>query len=165
MDQLRIALEEQIAQNFDFSSHAVKLEEIRVRFAHSIKLLPFPEPLQDCNCVMYALDFRMEKPSTLLGRFYANTDYLHSLINQSHLVDAGTNPGNGSLAVYFNGLKVEHVGVVGSEGRIASKWGIGYVYEHQPLEVPSTYGTDVRYFRSLDPDVAYELLKKHHHVA
>ena len=165
MHELRVALEEQIAQNFDFDGHAMKPEEIRERFTHSIKILPFSESLQDCNCVMYALDFRMEKPTTFVGRFYAGTDYLRSIIDQSHITDVGINPRNGSLAVYFSGSKVEHVGVVSSEGRITSKWGIGYLYEHQLMELPSTYGTDVRYFSALDPDVAYELLKKYHRVA
>jgi len=95
-------------------------------------------------------------------RFGNKTGYVP---RNSHLVEAGINPDNCSLAVYFNGSKVEHVGIVGSEGRITSKWGIGNLYEHQPMEVPYTYGKDVRYFSALDPDVAYELLEKHHRGA
>ncbi len=159
MDELRISLEEQIAQNLEFESHAAKLEELRELFSHSIAMLQFQEPLQDCNCVMYALDFRIEEPSSILGRFYASTSYLRNLIDQGHLNKIEDKQEKGSLAVYFNNNKVEHVGVVRTAGRVVSKWGIGYLYEHGPWEVPSSYGNSLSYFAPIDPDHAYDLLR------
>ena len=161
-DDLRAALEERIAQNFDFDSHAVRLEELREQFQHSFAMLPFNENCQDCNCVMYAFDFRMEEPSTPFGRFYANTDYLRWIIDQGHLVEALGATADGRLAVYWNGESVKHVGVVRAGGRIASKWGIGFLYEHGAWEVPSTYGDSLRYFVPIDHDQAYNLLEVFH---
>lgn len=159
MNALRNALEQHIAQNFEFNSHAARLEELRDQFSHSIALIPFDEPLQDCNCVIYALGFRMQNPSSLFGRFYANTDYLRSLIDQGYLVEVAAQPADGFLAVYYSGNKVEHVGIVRTAGRVVSKWGIGFLYEHREWEVPSSYGSSIRYFASIDPDYAFNLLE------
>lgn len=162
IDGLREALEQGIAQNLDFDSHEAKLEELREMFSHSIVMLPFDEPLQECNCVMHAMDFRMEEPSSLFGRFYADTKYLRRLIDTGHLSEIYGSPENGSLAVYWNGDKVEHVGVANEDGRVVSKWGIGYLYDHEPWEVPSSYGRSIRYFAPIDPDDAYEFLEALH---
>jgi len=156
---LRDVLEQQIAQNCDFGAHPARLEELRETFQHSIAMRPFDEECQDCNCVMYALDFRMSEPSTPFGRFYADTEYLRWLIDQGHLVEALEAPADGLLAVYWNGDRVKHVGVARADGSVASKWGIGFLYEHREWEVPSTYGDSIRYFISIDSDQAYDLLK------
>lgn len=160
--ELRDALEQQIAQNYDFGSHSAQLEVLREKFQHSIAMLPFDEECQNCNCVMYALDFRMEEPSTLFGRFYANTDYLRWLIDQGHLVEVLEAPIDGLLAVYWDGDRIKHVGVTRADGRIASKWGVGFLYEHGAWEVPSTYGDSIRHFISIDPDQAHDLLEAFH---
>lgn len=154
---LRVALEERIANNIDFDSHATQLESLRGEFGHTIEMLGFDEPLQECNCVMYALDFRMEQPSTIRGHFYASTAYLKSLVEQGHLIES--EPIDGSLAVYYGDNRVEHVGVTRAAGRIVSKWSIGYLYEHEPWEVPSSYGKSIRYFRPIDSDHAFDLLE------
>jgi hypothetical protein len=160
-NELRDAIEQQIAQNSDFGSHAARLEGLREQFQHSIILLPFDEEGQDCNCVMYALDFRMEEPLTLLGRFYANTDYLRRLIDQGRLVEAVEVPADKLLAVYWDGDSVKHVGVAGADGRIASKWGIGFLYKHSAWEVPLSYGNSIRYFAPINPDQAFDFLNNY----
>lgn len=159
MEDFRNALQVQIAQNNDFTSHAAKLEEIRLRYPHSIEMLPFSEPLGECNCVMYAFKFHMESPYTLFGRFYANTNFVQSLIEQGYLININENPKRGSLVIYFKDGKVEHIGIAFSTNRIVSKWGIGHLYEHEPLEVPSSYGSSIQYFSAIDADRAYELLE------
>lgn len=159
---LRDALEQDIAKSLDMDGHVAKLEKLRLLFGHSIEALQFDEPPQECNCVMHALDFRMEHPTTPLGRFFANTLYLGWLIERDVLTLIEGEPMAGSLAVYYVGGKVEHVGVVQSSGRIVSKWGIGMLCEHEPFEVPSSYGSKIRYFVAIDPDTAWELLAAFH---
>jgi hypothetical protein len=39
-----------------------------------------------------------------------------------------------------------HAGIV-HKGRVLSKWGDGPVLEHEPLDVPETYGDGVWYYR------------------
>lgn len=158
-DELRTALQERIAMNFELETHATQLEELRGQFQHSIVMLQFDEPCQDCNCVMYALGFRVHMPSSPFGRFYANTNYLLWLINQGYLVEATQPPVAGFLVIYCGDDKVAHVGIVRAGGLIASKWGIGFLYEHEIWEVPSSYGTSIRYFMPIDPDQALDLLE------
>lgn len=164
MNGLRDALERDIDKNMDMDmdSHTAKLEELRLLFGHSIDTLPFDEPAQECNCVMQALDFRMEHPSTPRGRFYASTAYLRWLIEGGHLAPIDGDAPAGSLAVYYVDGNVEHVGVLQASGRIISKWGIGMLCEHEQLEVPSSYGSGIRYFAPINPDVAWELLAVFH---
>jgi hypothetical protein len=133
MKTLREALETRIAKNLNFNQHIFELEALRNQFGHSIITLPFEEPLQNCNCVMFALVLRLDEASSVLGRFYASTQYLGSIITKKHLNESEAI--NGSLVVYWDEGKIEHVGVTQANGRIASKWGIGYAYEHEKWEV------------------------------
>lgn len=161
---LRYALEEMIAANLDVASHAALLDEIAKQFPHSIKQIhfPYPEPLDECNCVMYALNICPNPSCSPLGHYWANTNYVRSLIDDCHIAEVGDHPQDGDLAIYFKEGTVTHIGIAQSPGRIVSKWGIGNLYEHSPLEVPSSYGDEVRYFSTIDEDNAFDLLESFH---
>ncbi|MFC3110344.1 hypothetical protein ACFQAT_28945 [Undibacterium arcticum] len=159
-DDLRRALQEKIDANREIASHVAMLDEIAKQFPHSVEPIRHPEPLGDFNCVMYALNICPEPPCSPLGRYYADTGYVRSLIDQGQLTEVGDNPPEGSLAIYFKEDTVMHIGRVRSPGRVVSKWGIGNLYEHAPLEVPSSYGNEVRYFSTIDKEKAFELLEQ-----
>jgi hypothetical protein len=38
--------------------------------------------------------------------------------------------------------------------RVESKWGIGHLYRHGLLEVPSPYGDELEYFGAIDSNTA-----------
>lgn len=156
---LRDAIEQHIANNTNFDNHSVRLEELRVEFSHSIELLEFDEDNEACNCVMYAMNFRLFPASRILfENFYADTAYLNSLIEQGHLIGRESNVG--SLAVYYRDSREQHSGIVTEDGRIKSKWGTGFLYEHGLWEVPSSYGTSIRYFDPIACSRAIELLRR-----
>lgn len=112
---------------------------------------------------MYALNIDPVQ-SSIPFVCYATTQYVRSLIDQGHIDDIGENPPEGSLAIFFEEDTVTHIGIVHSPGRIFSKWGIGNLYEHTLLQIPSSYGNEVRYFSTIDPDKAFELLERFHGV-
>ena len=63
----------------------------------------------------------------------------------------------GALIVYFSGESVTHSGVVGQE-LIRSKWGSAHTWDHCIFEVPTSFGSTVRYFKRmplLDVAAAY----------
>ena len=157
MDALRIALEEKIGKNFDFSTHADMLEELFKLFHHSIRLIPSAhmEPLDECNCVMYALGIRPNPSCSPLGRYYADTDYLASLIENGYMTELGKSMSDDALAIYFKAEKVQHIGI-SKLGRVTSKWGAGHIYDHAPLEVPLSFGDSVRYFGLIDAELAFD---------
>jgi hypothetical protein len=162
MTALREALEARIAHNLNFDQHVVELEALRGQFGHSIIILPFDEPLQNCSCVMFALGMRLEEASSFLGHFYASTQYLESLITKGCLKE--TEAKNKAIAVYWHDGRIVHAGVTQANGRIASKWGIGFAYEHKEWEVPSSYGSGISYHAPMDPDDAFVLLEKFHRI-
>ena len=146
--------------------HENRLAEIATVIPHGISILPAPcDPLDDCNCVMYAMGLvgMIEDPSGRpFGKFYADTVYLSFLIESGALTP--TEDVEGALAVWYSGGTVTHVGIVQMPGRMASKWGIGQLYEHGLFEIPMSYGNEIRFFEPLNPDRAFLFLSRHYGV-
>jgi hypothetical protein len=161
-DLLQDALEKKIASNHDIFSHATMLDEISKQYSHSVVMQPAPcEPIDSANCVMYALNILFDYSYALVtGEYHANNNFVSSLIEQNRIENVGNNPDLGSLAIYFRESKPVHIGLVYRLGRIRSKWGSAHLYEHPPLEVPSSYGKDVKYFCAIDAEFAFELLQQ-----
>jgi hypothetical protein len=72
------------------------------------------------------------------------------------LVDSGaTDPvqpplaSAGDLVVYSRHGRVLHCGTLKESGRVVSKWGDGCVWEHGFLELPVTYGNQLRFTRPI----------------
>lgn len=147
--------------------HPARLNEIALEAPHGISILPppFGETLEDFNCVMYALDLvgTIEDPSGRpFGRFYADTQFLSSLIDAERIVQTGEI--EGALVIWFDNGRVGHVGLAREPGRAVSKWGIGHLYEHGYFEIPKSYGSDVRFFEPLDSETAFQLLTRYYGV-
>lgn len=140
-EKLRVLLEEMTQGSDPVETHPAKLEAISLIAPHDIRRLPTPfdEPLGDFNCVMHALDLtaRLTEPCRPLGHFYADTIFLGSLIQRS-ILRPSEEP-IGALVVWSAAGAIKHVGIVVAQGRASSKWGIGHVWEHGLLEVPSSY--------------------------
>jgi len=143
--------------------HPAKLEELAFIVHHRISVLPKPhdEPLGDFNCVMHALDLtaRLETPNRLSGYFYADTVFLGSLIQRAILQPCGE--AEGAIVVWSAAGTIKHAGLIVSQGRASSKWGIGHVYEHGLLEVPKSYGNELAFYGRLESEVALNLLTQY----
>mgnify|MGYP001557966578 FL=1 len=63
------------------------------------------------------------------------------------------NPTVGAFALYVD-MEVDHplhLGKVVEGGRVVSKWGaLGHVFEHEPLLVPASYGSNIAYLSKKD---------------
>lgn len=164
---LRELLEEMTKADLAVERHPERLEEIALVVPHGIKALPAPrdERLSDFNCVMYALDLvgMFEDPSGRpFGRFYADTEFLLVLVKAGHLV--ANDETEGAVVTWSHDGILKHVGLVKSPGQAVSKWGIGHLYEHGYFEVPTSYGSEVAFFKPLSSDHAFELLKRHYRI-
>jgi hypothetical protein len=160
------ALLEEMTETLATELHAVRLGEIALEVPHGVLILPAPcDPLDDCNCVMYALGLvgMIEDPSGRpFGKFYADTVFLSSLIDGGNLVP--TEEVDGALVVWYLNGTVRHIGISQTRGRAASKWGIGHLLEHGLFEIPKSYGNDIRFFEPIDPDRAFLLLSRYYGV-
>jgi len=68
-------------------------------------------------------------------------------------------PETGNIIIYFKKGKITHSGII-REGKVESKWGILGVFRHDLLQVPSSYGSDIRCYKLLkSPNELTEILK------
>ena len=154
--QLRKDLEQKIGQNKDLDSHQANLDELK---NHSITIIRKSDLSDDFNCVMYALDFRLEDPTSPFGRYYANTKFLNFLIGKGYIkeLDPQTDAIN-DYAIYYQDEDIQHIGLVSNDSFIESKWGAGHLFRHPFNQVPSSYGNLLRYFHSINSDIAIDYL-------
>ena len=154
---LRVYLEKHIAKNLDLTKHKSLLEKI---VNHQISLIKEFETTEDFNCVMYALNIYLDNPTTLLGRYYVNTNFLRYLIDNSYIKKIKDSERyKGVYVIYFNDAKLTHIGVLEEHDFVISKWGAGHLYKHKIEEVPKSYGLKVEFFESINPDTALLHLK------
>jgi len=157
---LREALQE--LAKLDAAKQLAQLELLRKNYGHSVSPLTGVESGLQYNCVMYAMDVHEHGelyrflvhltygPDKKLG-IVMDTNFLKMLIDDGdlHKITATSN----CLAVYSTPQKITHVGTVTSSGRVISKWGTAHLYEHELLECPLSYGEDVEFYNSIDPEV------------
>ena len=79
---------------------------------------------------------------------YPGAEFIGFLISQGRLQET-SEPENGDIALYFDDDVPKHAGKIRDEV-IVSKWGLGHVWQHAPLEVPSSYGSVVRTFKRVE---------------
>jgi hypothetical protein len=147
---------QQITDNNDVSLHERLIGALRPQFPHAIRKLNI-DPRWPCNCVSYACNLVGDQDYENVfrrGKFAADTAFVPFLIARGGIVQQ-PDPAPELLAVYFAGDQVKHIGRVRSNGVVVSKWGVGNLYEHPTLEVPSSYGDHVRYFSDISTDDAW----------
>lgn len=142
-------------------AHRQELQAITVRVPNNIRVVPAPfeEPLKNFNCVMYALGLirQIEPPcSAVSGRFYADTAFLESLIDQAVLQPC--NEAAGALIVWSAAGTIKHVGVIVAPGRASSKWGASQVFEHGFHELPASFGEQSGCYAAITTEVALDHL-------
>lgn len=145
----------------DVSQHPALLMQLTrdVQNSNSIRILESEYSIDRYTCVMHAFDFteKLEYAriaSYGLGRIFAGATFIHWLLARKYLTEVSQ--GNaGDLVLYFSNGQFKHVGIVGDHARVTSKWGIGHLYEHETLEVPSSYGDEVRFYSALSHADAY----------
>ena len=163
--RLRELLQERINLERSVELHAGRLDAIAVEVPHTIRTRPAPrgEPLSEFNCVMHALGLvgRIENPyGRPFNRWYADTVFLLGLIDSGLLRSCNRRPGG--LVTWSSREGLKHVGVLLTTDRATSKWGVGHLYEHGLLEVPTSYGDRLAFYEPLASDDALEHLKRHY---
>ena len=158
---LRQRLQE-LTQNEDVDSHPHLLVMIAAEYPHTIDVAASPHPINRYTCLMHVFDL-MEKPEYIaianwgLGNVFAGADFAHWLIDNDELTPLqADNAQAGDLVMYFRDGAFKHVGLLQGSGRVLSKWGQGNLYEHGVLEVPNSYGDDVRYYESVGYEDAFD---------
>ncbi len=157
--RLRGLLDEMVNE-LPVGAHAARLEAIRDIAPHTISILPAPqdEPLEDFNCIMHALGIvaRLEHTCDPLGRWYADTGFVRYLVDQAVLKPSEV--GRGTIITWSSAEGVKHAGRIVSPGRVASKWGIGHVYEHGYGEVPAIYGNRMSVYAPVESETVLTYL-------
>lgn len=159
---LREKLEEMTRAD-DVSRHPALLAEVAHEYPNTIVLIDSPHPIRRYTCMMHVLDFA-EKPdyATIAkhgrGEIFAAGAFAHWLLDKGFLVELKQDDAReGDIVLYFNeDGRFKHAGLIGANGRVVSKWGIGHLYQHELFEVPESYGTTVRFFRGLSYDYAFD---------
>jgi hypothetical protein len=157
-----------LVNTHDADSQVRELEKLRERFGHSIRVLESPHPLRRYSCLMHALDFteKREYIAYALRDIYAGTEFAHWLLKGNRLTLLPKyKVRRGDLVMYFRAGEFQHAGILGRAGRVISKWGTFLLCDHGLLEVPSSYGRAIRYFKrptyekAFDEFVAYARIR------
>ncbi len=93
----------------------------------------------------------------------ANSVFMRHLLGQGILRENSV-PLEDALALYFDTDKPKHAGLMKSDSRVSSKWGLGHLWEHGLREVPSSYGDDVRFFERPDANTVFAAFKSWMHT-
>ena len=147
---------QKITHDATIAMHSFCIEELRASFGHSISVLTRERGNRAYNCVMYALGIESNFEYLAMSTHcpvdvHASTDFLHFLYESGALIEQH-NYEEGCLVVYSHEGRFRHIGRVVGGGLVHSKWGIGNLYEHQPFEVPASYGIEIRVFDELETE-------------
>lgn len=140
-----------IAYDYDPIYHLKLIEALRAEHPHSVRPMTDRSSNLRFNCVMYALDAHEDQLLINLVlrcpyEVHPSTAFAQFLIDKGHLVECSAADGT-TLVVYLKDDKIKHVGRLVAGNRVVSKWGVGHLYEHDFMEVPSSYGDTIRFFR------------------
>jgi hypothetical protein len=120
-----------------------------------IELVEVPDPSKEFNCFRYALKLR-ELPEWVYDAcMCANpptgvkSDFVRSLLEDPLVLKESNDIHDGDIAIYFDNGTITHAGLV-QNGRVVSKWGSGHIWIHGVMEVPSAYGSHVRFYAPID---------------
>lgn len=153
MSALRRRLHE-ITDNGAPQTHQDLIEGLRCELPHSIQVVQATVPNDRYTCVMHALDIVEDAEYIAIVAaaprdIFASPRFVERLISQGHLHELAA-PADGALVVYCDQGSVKHIGRLLTAMRVESKWGVGCLYRHGLLEVPENYGSELRFFSSVD---------------
>jgi hypothetical protein len=132
---------------------------LRSNHPHSIRVLS-RQSIVEFNCVMHALGIVDDPGYVRLARMcpsdvHASTHFVKFLIEGNHIAEQSEAAAD-LLIVYSDDIQIRHIGRLLRQDLVESKWGIGLLYEHPILEIPSSYGSAIRYFSPIDRDDVIE---------
>jgi hypothetical protein len=129
--------------------------------SNSIAILESVHPIETYSCAVFALGFVKDEyyESIACGQneAYASPEFISFLIAKGYIkLIKDKTLYDKSLIVYKDKERVRHVGINVSKGRVRSKWGLGYLYEHGVFEIPLQYGNDVEFYKNIDKELALD---------
>lgn len=162
LETLRLCLQE-MTEHLPVGEHPAGIEALRADTDHTITIVESEHPIERYTCGVYS--FHLVENSTYLsvattglGGTFAGAEFIQFVLRSHLLVELEPEAATiGDLVMYFNRTEFKHVGRVAQDQRIQSKWGMGFLYNHEVWEVPAGYGDVVRYFMGTDPDASFEL--------
>ena len=143
-----------ITREANTAAHASAIDALQRRIPHCIEVVKDLADDLRYNCVMHALGVaKDEELIALVWRcprdVHPSTQFLKFLKDRGTLV-AVKSAAPGVIVVYSNSRAIRHAGRVIADSEIESKWGIGHLYRHALMEIPSSYGSKVEFFAQLD---------------
>lgn len=150
LDEIRRELDEITAPGTDWSTWLSKIEDLRRRRPHTVRQVE-PQTNRRFNCFMYALRLEDSAAHHLISRLspsiFADACFVRFLERRHLLVekDPSTRQ-DGDILVYEHREMPHHAGRCTEGQRVTSKWGGGPMFEHDILEVPTSYGNPNRCF-------------------
>jgi hypothetical protein len=160
--ELRQALDE-ITRTLPREKHPALIAGLRLAQRHGIEPAHAPEiadiPLTKFTCFMHAFDLIRSAPIIKIAQTFRDTypggDFVSYLVAHCLSEVSQEAARDGDLVVYSNGGRIVHAGKLNA-GRVVSKWGTGYLWEHAIAEIPGSYGEEVRFYRAVSQAVAEE---------
>jgi hypothetical protein len=146
----------------DVSRHPDLLAAVSRECPNTISLLLSPHPIRRYTCLMHVFDFAEKDEYAAIatrdgGRIFAASAFAYWLLDHGLLEEVSQRDlQSGDIVLYFGpDGRFKHAGLATGNGRVISKLGIGHLYEHELLEVPESYGSEVRFLRGLPYRVAF----------
>lgn len=159
----------QITEEPNISKHASILKDLSEKYINTIEILESDIPI-DCRCLSYALGLAQKSEYVKIQRssqeyigedLYAGKEFLEWLMSYHILEEISKSEIQvGDIILYFKANEWQHAGNVMRSNRVISKWGEGLLYEHDPIETPNNYGSELRYYKKIEPDYSCKMFAK-----
>lgn len=163
---LRQELQE-MTQNTNVADHVRLLKELTLKHPNSIQIVPSSDHISRYTCLMHALAFTEKQDYIDIvtsgdGRIFAGADFAHWLLKEGYLHPLCFNQLQvDDLVIYFCVDRFKHIGLWKENNRVLSKWGTGNLYDHKLMEVPSSYGETVCFYRAISYQNAIAYFKRY----
>lgn len=150
-----------ITDTLDLSTQKNLLENLIKEKKITIQIIESKYPIQLYSCAVYVLGFENDDYYEHIAagekEAYAGPEFIGFMINKGYLQEhKKSNSTSKNIIVYKHDDKIKHVGLTVSKTRARSKWGLGYLYEHDIFEVPEEYGNDIELYSPLDKEKALD---------
>lgn len=160
--ELRRALDD-ITESFPADEQIARVTALCTVQTHSIKVASDPQlggvPLDKFTCFMHTFDLIDSTAVTEIARTfketYPNSDFVAYLVSRYLSELPQKDAHDCDVVIYSNDNEITHAGKL-KGGRVVSKWGTGYLWEHDLSEVPAKYGHVIKFYRAIPPVVADE---------
>jgi len=117
-----------------------------------LKIIELPPTEKKYNCYVFAFGLRDDEDFTNRSNgLFIDGDDIKKLIDSGILVETKSQKEKDYI-IYSEKGKINHVGIVRKEGIVISKWSDGPIIEHQTLAVNPAYGTDIAYYKKINPE-------------